>query len=228
MPRFLEHGPGLVIFDCDGVLVDSETPMHSVLSEDLRERGLELTMEQCLAAFMGKSIEGVIEAVKLMGADLPTDWRNILYEKVHARLTQGVDLVEGVVPLIEMLSAENIPFCVASNGSEKKIELMLSQHGLWDVFKGRCYSAHTLGISKPNPALLGTAIAGMGGHRDHAVVIEDSPIGVLSAVNAGVPCLIYDAYRHEQLEHLPQQIRFARMEKIACRIQGLLAEEGVS
>ena len=184
--------PRAVIFDCDGVLVDSEKPMHEVLALELAARGLKMSKQDCLQAFMGKSIEDVIATARAMGADLPANWRQLLYEKVHARLNEGVDLIPGVRDLIERLKASAIPFCIASNGSERKVELMLSQHGLWESFKGRCFSAQTLGVAKPDPGLLNHALVHLGQAATDVVVIEDSLTGLQSAHNAGVPCLLYD------------------------------------
>ena len=184
--------PHAVIFDCDGVLVDSEKPMHEVLALELQARGLKMSEQDCLEAFMGKSIEDVIATARALGADLPTCWRQLLYEKVHARLNEGVDLIPGVRELIDRLNAHAIPICIASNGSEKKVELMLSQHGLWETFKGRCFSAQTVGVAKPNPGLLHHALAFLGEEASNVVVIEDSLTGLQCANNAGIFCLLYD------------------------------------
>ena len=88
--------PALVIFDCDGVLVDSETPMHEELRDDLELRGLSLSFEDCISNFMGRSIEDVIATARRLGADLPDNWKSILYERVFERLRQGVDVIQGI------------------------------------------------------------------------------------------------------------------------------------
>ena len=178
-----------MIFDCDGVLVDSEGPMHEVLCADLQARGLNITVAECLTLFMGKSIEGVVETATGLGADLPPGWKSMLYNKVHARLDAGVDLIPGVRGFIQALKQRQIPFCVASNGSEAKIRLMLSQHDLWRDFEDVCFSAQTIGVAKPDPGLLRHALGAMGGARN-PVVIEDSLVGFQSASAAGLPCLL--------------------------------------
>ena len=93
--------PDLVIFDCDGVLVDSETPMHEELHLELRDRGVNITIDECLSSFVGKSIESVIQTAKELGADLPHNWKAVLYERVYARLKKGVDVIPGIPELVE-------------------------------------------------------------------------------------------------------------------------------
>ncbi len=183
--------PELVVFDCDGVLVNSETLMHEELHLELLERGVQITLEQCLTNLVGKSIEDVIHTAIELGAILPDNWKSVLYERVFARLNQGVDVIPGVPELVQRLTDEHIPFCVVSNGSEEKMELMLSQHGLWEAFKDNCFSAHTIGIAKPDPGLLHHALSKMNTQPASAVIIEDSPIGIQSAANASVPCLVF-------------------------------------
>jgi len=181
--------PELVIFDCDGVLVNSELPMHEELRDALADHGLDITLEACLDAFMGLSIETLLQSARNMGAALPMDFRADLYSRVHARLARGVDLIPGIDQLVTRLQEASIPFCVASNGSEAKMELMLDQHGLWKLFRDRCFSAQSLGVAKPDPGLLRHALDKMGVPRSQAVVIEDSATGVQSAINAEVACL---------------------------------------
>ena len=216
--------PKLVIFDCDGVLVDSERPMHEELRLELQERGVTLSMEACLRSFMGKSIENVIQTAMEMGANLPSDWKSILYERVFARLNEGVDLIPGIIELVQQLKAAGIAFCVVSNGSEKKMELMLSQHGLWEDFKDNCFSAQTIGIAKPNPGLLRYALNSMQVVADQAVIIEDSLVGVQSAVNASVPCLIYDPSGAVLTEDQTGQVRFKTISEISEHIFSFFCE----
>ncbi|WP_346895598.1 HAD family phosphatase [uncultured Roseibium sp.] len=217
----LNSFPKLVIFDCDGVLVDSETPMHEELRLELQERGVSLSMEKCLNTFMGKSIEDVIQTAVDLGASLPVNWKSILYERVFARLNQGVDIIPGVIELLQRLKRADIPFCVVSNGSEKKMKLMLSQHGIWDDFKDHCYSAQTIGIAKPDPGLLRYALHSMNAVADQSVIIEDSPVGVQSAMNARVPCLIYDPSGSNEGKARFEKSRFQTMPAIADHIFSL-------
>ena len=210
----LEMRPNLVIFDCDGVLVDSETPMHEELHKELRDRGLDMSFDTCLANFVGKSIESVIQTAKDLGADLPANWKAVLYERVYERLKQGVDIIPGIPELVQRLIEEDVPFCVASNGSETKMELMLSQHGLWEVFKENCFSAQTIGVAKPDPGLLRHALVSMGTQAKRSVVIEDSPIGIQSAANASVPCLVFAPKESNLTRDMSLELSFQTMPEI--------------
>lgn len=182
--------PKLVIFDCDGVLVDSEIATNHVLIEDLATRGLNVTMDQCMDLFVGGTMKGVYAKARAMGADLPEGWVELIYAKMYARLEEGIDLVPGVPELLAQLKAANIPFCVASNGSEAKMKITLGQNGLWDMFHPHAmFSAHSLGIAKPDPGLFLAAASHFDVQARDCVVIEDSETGVLAAARAGMRCL---------------------------------------
>ncbi len=183
------HNIELVIFDCDGVLVDSEVIAHSIIAESLRAHGLEVTLAECMGLFMGATMAGVKEKAEGMGAALPQDWVEHIYGRIYARLRENCPLVEGVVEVLDALDAAGIPYCVASNGRFEKMEITLGQNGLWQRFGGRIYSAQALGTAKPAPDLFRHAAQG----RDPArcVVIEDSLNGIRGAAAAGMRCFAY-------------------------------------
>ena len=195
--------------------------MHEVLCDELQACGVEIPFEDCLSRFMGKSIEGVIETAIALGAQLPDGWKDTLYQKVHARLAAGVDLIPGVFEFVQSLKARGIPFCVASNGSETKMRLMLSQHGLWDDFKEVCFSAQTIGVSKPDPGLLRHVVAAMGS-PNNPVVVEDSLVGLRSAQAASIPCVLLSESA-SQSQSADDTVRaFARM----CDLAGYVLSLG--
>ncbi len=185
--------------------------------DELELRGISMSFERCLTSFMGKSIEDVIATAR-GGGDLPSNWKAILYERVFERLGQGVDIIPGIPELIERLKAADVPFCVVSNGSEKKMKLMLSQHGLWDDFKDQCFSAHTIGIAKPDPGLLRHALNAINCTATRSVLIEDSEIGIKSAINANVPCLVYDPSARDEPVVGVSRSRFSSMEEISSHL----------
>lgn len=183
--------PGLVIFDCDGVLVDSEVVSNRVLVANLARHGLSLTLDDCMGLFVGGTMVGVMKKARTLGADLPDDWVDQIYGETYARLREGVPLVDGIAALLQALDHACIPFCVASNGSEDKMRITLGQNGLWAVFAGRMFSAHVLGKAKPDPALFLAAARQFDTPPQDCVVIEDSPSGVTAAARAGMRCLGY-------------------------------------
>lgn len=181
----------LVIFDCDGVLVDSEPLANTVLIENLATYGLHLTLEDTERLFVGGTIAGVHKTARGLGADLPDDWVDAMYAAIFDRLRQGVDLIPGIPDLLDHLDAEGIPFCVASNGPPDKMRITLGQNGLWERFEANMVSAHTHGVAKPAPGLFLKAAEPFGVSPDRVVVIEDSRNGVTAAARAGMRCLAY-------------------------------------
>ncbi len=179
----------LVIFDCDGVLVDSEVVSNQVLAGNLAGYGVSLTLSECMAHFVGGTMRGVMQKAQSMGADLPENWIDEIYAETYAGLRAGVPLVAGISTLLEYLDEQSIPCCVASNGSEDKMLITLGQNGLWDRFQGCMFSAHSLGVGKPEPDLFLAAAKQFG--ASNPVVIEDSPSGVTAAIRAEMRCLGY-------------------------------------
>lgn len=183
--------PRLVIFDCDGVLVDSEGPANETLIANLARHGFSLTMEEAEDGFVGGTMKGTFEKARSLGADLPDDWVDEMYRELFARLRQGVDPIDGIFDLLDLLDARSLPYCVASNGSDEKMSITLGHTGLWERFEGRRFSAHRLGVSKPNPGLYLISAKTMGVAPEHCVVIEDSESGARAARDAGMACLGY-------------------------------------
>lgn len=181
----------LVIFDCDGVLVDSEPITNALLAENLCGYGLPVTPEDCKALFVGGTMAGVGEEVRRKGIPLPDDWVDAIYRQMYARLADGTPLIPGVVALLDHLDRIGTRYCVASNGSERKMRITLGQNGLWERFQGRVFSAHALGTAKPDPGLFLAAAARMGADPSGCVVVEDSRNGVTAAMRAGMRCLAY-------------------------------------
>ena len=177
----------LVIFDCDGVLVDSEPLANLVLIDNLAGYGLNVSLEDSHKMFVGGTMASVMSKSRAMGADLPETWIDDVYAEMYARLEQGVDLVPGIPNLLDRLAAEAIPFCVASNGSEAKMKITLGQNGLWDRFHPHAmFSAHALGVAKPDPGLFLAAASHFDVQARDCLVIEDSESGALAAARAGM------------------------------------------
>ncbi|UWQ80018.1 HAD family phosphatase [Leisingera sp. S132] len=182
--------PKLVIFDCDGVLVDSEPASNQALADNLSRHGLPLTVEQSMAHFVGGTMAGVMEKARSLGADLPASWIEEIYAETFAMLELGVPLMPGISGLLARLDTCGIPVCVASNGSEDKMRITLGQNGLWERFHPHAvFSAHSLGVAKPEPGLFLAAASHFGVQARDCLVIEDSGSGVTAAVRAGMRCL---------------------------------------
>jgi len=181
-----------VIFDCDGVLVDSEPAAFDLLAEELRFYGLRLTLPEMERLFLGGTIAGVHSRARALGAALPDDWVDGFYERLYARLAEGTPLVPGVLDLLDTLDAAGIRYAVGSNGSDRKMQVTLGQHpSLLDRLEGRLFSGQTLGAPKPAPDLYLHAARALGHPPAACVVIEDSPTGARAAAAAGIVCYGY-------------------------------------
>lgn len=186
--------PKLVIFDCDGVLVDSELIVNGALADNLTRHGLELTAGQSFRHFAGGTMQSVMAKARGMGADLHDDWIEQVYAEIYAALEAGTPVVAGIPALLERLDAEGIPYCVASNGRVAKMQITLGQNGLWERFRHVMFSAHDLGVAKPEPGLFLAAASHFGVQARDCLVVEDSVSGVTAAERAGMRCLGYAAH----------------------------------
>jgi HAD superfamily hydrolase (TIGR01509 family) len=181
--------PDAVIFDCDGVLVDSEPAAEEVVIASLARHGLTLSPEEFHEIALGTTIRMVGERAAALGARLPEGWVAATYAEMFARLRQGVDAIPGVVALLDALDAAGVPYAIASNGPREKMAITLGQTGLWARFEGRILSAHEEGVAKPDPGLFLRAAERLRQPPEGCLVIEDSPAGAQAARDAGMRCL---------------------------------------
>jgi len=189
--------PDLVIFDCDGVLVDTEGPTSRVISKNLAIHGLQISPDRVDSLFTGGTMQDVERTARKMGAELPPDWLDEIYPAIFARLAQGVDVLDGLIDLLDALDRAGVAQFVASNGPMKKMRVSLGPSGLWDRFggdsEGRILSRENH-KPKPDPAMIVHALRQAQVEPDRAVLIDDSPFGCQSALNAGIRCIGLDAY----------------------------------
>ena len=186
MPRYKA-----VIFDCDGVLVDSETITNTLMQDSFAQHGLHLNLDEIPRLFVGGTIKGAAEKARELGADLPGDWVDTFYKHMFLKLAQGTPLIAGVLDVLDALDSAEIPYAVASNGPPAKMDITLGQHGLLDRFKGRLFSAHTSGSPKPAPGMLLAAAERLRVAPKDCVMVDDSPAGCIAARRAGMDCIGY-------------------------------------
>ncbi len=180
--------PAAVLFDCDGVIVDSEAPTLALLLDDLAAHGLPLTLHQLETDYIGGTIETVAERARRAGATLPADWVAGFYQRMYAMLAEDAPLFPGILQVLDALDAAGVPYAVASNGPPEKMQITLGQHGLLPRFRA-VLSGQALGRPKPAPDVYLAAAAACGVTPADCVVIEDSPTGARAALAAGIPCL---------------------------------------
>ena len=185
------RSPALVIFDCDGVLVDSEHLSHRVLHEMLLEQGVAISYEETIDRFMGTSTSGFLEGVSaLCGGSIPDGFLGRFREETLAAFAETLTAVPGVE---EMLLSLPVPYCVASNGRHFKMQATLGKTGLLKHFENRIFSSEDVANPKPAPDLFLHAARTLGANPRECIVVEDSPTGVLAARAAGMRVLGYSA-----------------------------------
>jgi len=179
----------LVIFDCDGVLVDSEPIASRVLAEAVSEAGLPLTQAQSNERFLGCSMDMVVDAVEAdLGRPLPGDFLSRYTARLHACMEAALEPIPGVSAVLDGLEG---PRCVASNGEPATVAFSLAVAGLERYFDGKLFTASDAGRGKPHPDLFLYAAQAMNHAPAECLVVEDSPLGVQGAIAAGMPVLWY-------------------------------------
>ncbi|OEU99407.1 haloacid dehalogenase [Streptomyces qinglanensis] len=182
----------LVVFDCDGVLVDTERIGPEVVAAMATEAGWPLTPADVLEKFLGTPEPYLLAQVRAHAARPVDDGWLVEYRaRVAAAFEAAPHTMPGVGELLDALDARGLPYCVASSGSHPRIRHSLTATGLWGRFAGRVFSADDVREGKPAPDLFRHAAAVCGAPAAECLVIEDSPAGVRAARAAGMPVLGY-------------------------------------
>lgn len=177
--------PELIIFDCDGVLVDTEPLTEQLIQESLEDHGLPLNLGDIRHLFTGGTMDSVEAEARTRGAHLPQDWQSGLYEEMFQRLDKGVNLIPGILELIEKAENAKIATAVASNAPYAKMRRSLGPSGLWDRMEPNIFSRED-SRPKPDPEMIFRAMAQAGVSKQRTVFIDDSPSGSRAGIAAGV------------------------------------------
>ncbi|QEL56957.1 HAD family hydrolase [Chromobacterium paludis] len=181
----------LVIFDCDGVLVDSERLTNRVFAAMLNELGLAVTLQDMFDQFVGLSMAQCLRQIEeRLGMPPPAGFEAAYRRRSQAALEAGLTVVPGVPA---MLAALPLPFCVASNGSHGKMRSTLGLTGLLPRFETRMFSAQDVALPKPAPDVFLHASRSLGVAPARCLVIEDTPTGVRAGAAAGMTVWGYAA-----------------------------------
>jgi HAD superfamily hydrolase (TIGR01509 family) len=182
-----------ILFDCDGVLVDSEAITCGVLRDMFEEQGWRMTLAECMQRFVGhtvKSQRSMIEAHT--GVPLTDTWLEQFYALRNERLTQDITAIEGVHEAVAHLNDHcQGRIAVASGADRFKVEMMLKQVGLIGFFEGRIFSGHEMPRSKPHPDVYLAAAAHLQIDPARCLVIEDTTVGITAGVAAGATVWAY-------------------------------------
>jgi HAD superfamily hydrolase (TIGR01509 family) len=172
-----------ILFDCDGVLVDTEAISVQVLCELSASLGLKLEFNHAIEVFTGLSLISCFQYIQnRVGVSLPSDFEQRFRKRTFELFEKELTAIPGIHEVVESLS---IPFCVASSGPQHKIALNLKLTGLYSHFEGNIFSCFDLQKWKPDPAIFLHAAKTMGFKPEECVVIEDSAPGVKAAISGG-------------------------------------------
>lgn len=223
----VEQSGKLVIFDCDGVLVDSEPISFSVLREMLAVAGLSFTESWAYENFLGKSMASITALIAsehnlVLDETMLAAMRQRLYERFQAEL----EPVRGIGDLLA-----NFPhrFCVASSSQPERIRLSLTKTGLIDYFEPNIFSATMVKNGKPAPDLFLHAAATMGYAPENCVVVEDSPAGIRAAHAADMTVFAFTGASHALVSNLRPVVEALKPEAIfddMAQLPALIAASG--
>jgi HAD superfamily hydrolase (TIGR01509 family) len=217
--------PGLIIFDCDGVLVDSEPLALRILVDSLAERGIRLDETSASERFLGRSLASVVEAVQRdFGVALEADALERMRDRLYALFRKELRPIAGLTTVLDGLT---VPFCVASSSQMERIRLSLELTGLAPYFGDRIFSASMVAEGKPAPDLFLLAASRMHVPPERCIVVEDSPAGIEAARRARMGVFAFTGGGHarlaghsERLAALAPDAVFDEMARLPVLIMG--------
>lgn len=211
-----------VLFDCDGVLVDSEPITNGVLRDMLEELGWKLSSQECMRIFLGKAVKderGLIEAHT--GQPLTEDWLVRFRERRNLGLMAGVKPIRGAVAAVARIYELYEGRVACASGADRfKVELQLEKCGLLPYFKERIFTGHELPRSKPAPDVYLAAAAALGVQPSRCAVVEDTVTGVTAGMAAGATVFGYSPL--EAGHDVPAALRSAGASKVFVDMAALV------
>jgi HAD superfamily hydrolase (TIGR01509 family) len=188
-----------IIFDCDGVLVDTEKIGNEILLTMASEHGFEMKIEDAYRNFNGRNLKDCFRHIEsAIDKKLPVNFESEYRERSFSAFKTQVKPVEGVEDFIAQLK---IPFCVASSGPVDKIRLNLETAGLLDKFENKIFSSYQIKSWKPDPEIFLFAAKEMGFDVKDCIVVEDSKAGVKAGISGGFKVYSFaNEYNNDELE----------------------------
>ncbi len=194
----MAHAPHLLIFDCDGVLVDSEPLSVDVLVRVLHNAGVEMDAEEAYVRFLGKSLKTMSDILhEDYGLAVDDKFLEEMRLDLYRRFRKELQAVDGIA---EALDGLDIPRCVASSSQMERIRLSLTITGLIGRLEPHLFSASMVSRGKPAPDLFLHAAAQMGVPAENCIVVEDSPAGIEAAKAAGMRVFAFAGASHARTE----------------------------
>lgn len=182
-----------ILFDCDGVLVDSEALTCGVLRDLLDEAGWNMTLAECMAHFVGKTVREERVAIESRtGQPLTEAWLQTFYQRRNQALREQLQIIPGAQVAVQSAFSQTGGQIACASGADRfKVEMMLNQVGLMSYFAGRVFSGHEMPRSKPAPDVYLAAAAHLKVPGKQCLVIEDTTVGITAGVAAGATVWAY-------------------------------------
>jgi len=222
----------LVIFDCDGVLVDSEVLSCASLATLLSLHGVPTTAQEAMERFLGRSVVAIAEDFEARaGRPLPGDFLPRFREDVAARMRAELTAIPDIAKALTYLEEAGVPFCLASSSERPRIDLALAVTGIAEFFDGRIFNAAMVKRGKPAPDLFLLAAERMGADPARCLVIEDSVAGVQAGVAAGMTVWGFTGGLHHQTGRGAEMLAAAGADRVFNKmteftLQGIEPEDG--
>jgi HAD superfamily hydrolase (TIGR01509 family) len=190
----MSRRPAAVLFDCDGVLADSEALAGRIVAEDLTARGWPMTAGQCQGIFLGRAIPDMVPIIEAQIGPLPPRWSSELSAVFARRMRVEVPPMPGALAVVRAVAAAGIPVACASNSGRAELDAKLQALGLAALFGTRVFSWQDVPRPKPHPDMYLAAAAACGAAPADCVVVEDSALGARAGIAAGCRVL---GFAHE-------------------------------
>ncbi|WP_281701921.1 HAD family phosphatase [Acetobacter malorum] len=216
----------LVIFDCDGVLVDSEQTCCRISAEEARAAGLNIPAEKAVDEFSGMALPEIQKDIeKKTGKSLGSDWANRVQKRFVEAMKKGVEPIDGVHAMLDGVKKLGLPVRVGSNSSVEEMDAKFIATDMTHYFTNRVHSARDMGVPKPRPDVYLHAAEQEGVAPANCVVLEDSNTGARAAVDAGMMCVLL-RFGSEPVPEWPNLVRIRHLSEFVPLLQKALQSQG--
>ncbi|WP_215753790.1 HAD family phosphatase [Acetobacter sp. P5B1] len=216
----------LVIFDCDGVLVDSEQTCCRISAEEARAVGLNIPAENAVDEFSGMALPEIQKDIeKKTGKSLGPDWANRVQKRFVEAMKKGVEPIDGVHAMLDGVKKLGLPVRVGSNSSVEEMDAKFIATDMTHYFTNRIHSARDMGVPKPRPDVYLHAAEQEGVSPANCVVLEDSNTGARAAVDAGMMCVLLRP-GSESVPDWPNLVRIRHLSEFVPLLKKALQSQG--
>ncbi len=213
----------LVIFDCDGVIVDSEGIANRVTAAAINTLGWALTPAEADRLFLGMTLTDMMPMIEArIGRPIPPGWREAMMTDFLQHLSQEATAIPGAVDAMRALNDMGLPWRIASNSSHEEMRVKFTRLGMSDFVAGRMHSHRDVARGKPAPDLFLATAAAEGVQPAECLVIEDSAVGARAAAAAGMPCLGYAPHHNDAALRKEGAVPFHSMFDLPALIRSTL------